>query len=112
VILFSTGSGNLGNSDFVGVGDVSNQEPKVQQIVSAEATYTTMRCFIEKAPTVNLTFTLRDNAANTTLSCTVEAGNNTGSGSGPATVQPGDLVAISTPSSNTPGAPGSFSVSG
>jgi hypothetical protein len=111
VILFSTGNSNAGNADFAGVGNIANKEVKVQQIVAAEATYTTMRCFIETAPTSNLTFTLRDNAENTALSCTVKAGETAGSGTGTATVQPGDLVDVATPSSNVPGAFASFSIS-
>jgi hypothetical protein len=113
VILFSTGSGNLGNSDFVGVGDVSGQEPKVQQIVAAEATYTTMRCYVEKTVSSPLTFTLRDNGKDVTgLTCLIEANKTTGSGTGTATVKPGDLVDVATPGSNVPGAPGSFAISG
>jgi hypothetical protein len=109
-IPFNTGNQNLGNNDFVGVGDVNNQEGKVQQPISNAATYTKMSCFQNGTAGVALTYTFRDNGANTGLSCTIPAGATTGSGTGSATVAPGDLVSVGTPAANTPGQYGAFTV--
>jgi hypothetical protein len=109
-IPFNTGNQNLGNNDFVGVGTTNSQEGKVQQIVVAAATFTTMRCFMNGTASVSLTFTFRDNGANTGLSCTIAAGATTGTGTGSATVAPGDLVDVATPAANTPGQFGSMTV--
>jgi hypothetical protein len=109
-IQFNTGNQNLANNAFVGVGVTNNQEGKVQQVVVAAATYTTMRCFMNGTASVSLTFTFRDNGANTGLSCTIPAGATTGTGSGSATVAPGDLVDVGTPAASTPGQFGSMTV--
>jgi Collagen triple helix repeat (20 copies) len=111
-ILFSSRGANATNKEFVGVGALEKLESVVQQIVSVEATYTTMRCFIQTAPTESITFTLRDNEKNTGLTCTVEKGKTTGSGAGTATLKAGDLVDVATPEIGTPGASASFAISG
>jgi hypothetical protein len=102
----------VSDNNFVGIGALKNHENQVQQIVSVEATYTTMRCFSVESPSENITFTLRDNEKSTGLSCTIEKGKTTGIGSGTATLQPGDLVDVATPEKGTPGGPESFSISG
>ena len=107
-ILFSSGAANVGNNQFVGVGAVNTKETAVQQIVPVTATYPKMRCFIAKGPGANITFTLRDNAASTTLTCTVEEEKTTGIGTGTTTVKAGDLVDVATPAAGTPGADASF----
>ena len=71
-----------------------------------------MRCFIQKASSEGLTFTLRDNETNTGLTCTVETGRTTGSGSGTVTLKPGDPVDVATPEIGTPTAEASFAISG
>src|SRR5581483_7758718 len=110
-ILFSTGGANLANNSFVGLG-AAGAENTVEQIVSASATFTSMRCWVQTAPAANITFTLRVNGANAGLSCTINAGSTSGSGSGSASVSAGDLVDVATPSASTPGKPGTFAVSG
>jgi hypothetical protein len=110
-ILFSSGGAVVSNKEFVGVGAVKKTESQVQQIVSEETTYTTMRCFIEKAPKENITFTLHDNGEKAGLTCTVEKEKTTGSGGGTATLKPGDLVDVATPETETPAADASFSIS-
>jgi hypothetical protein len=102
----------VGNKEFVGVGAHETIETVVQQIVSLEATYTTMRCFMQTAPGENITFTLRDDGKNTGLTCTVESGKTTGSGSGTATLKAGDLVDVATPEKGTSVAPASFAIGG
>jgi hypothetical protein len=93
------------------VGVINNQEGKVQQPISTAATYTQMYCFQNGTVGVALTYTFRDNNTNTGLSCTIPAGSTTAIGSGSATVAPGDLVSVGTPSAGTPGAFGAFTVS-
>jgi hypothetical protein len=111
-ILFGSGGANVSDNQFVGVGVIKMSERQVQQIVSAEATYTRMRCFIEVAPGETITFMLRDDEKNTSLTCTVENGKTTGSGTGTATLKPGDLVDVAMPEKGTPGAAASFAISG
>jgi len=110
-ILFSSGGSNLSNSQFIGIADVNPTEAKVQQVVAAGGTATTMRCFIESAPAANITFTLRKNGANTALTCTIPSGQTSGSGTGTATWVAGDLLDVQAPAANTPGKIGSFAIS-
>jgi hypothetical protein len=100
--------------EFVGDGALEQKENDVQQIVSVEATYTTMRCFIEGGAGKTLSFTLRDNEKDSGLTCTIEKGNTTGSGSGTATLKPGDLVDVETPEKekSAPEVAMSFAISG
>jgi hypothetical protein len=112
-ILFSSGGATVGSkAEFVGVGALERSENQVQQIISLEATYTTMRCFIQGGLGENVTFTLRDNEQNTGLTCTVEKGKTTGSGSGTVTLKPGDLVDVASPEHSTSGTAASFAISG
>jgi hypothetical protein len=112
-ILFNSGAENVGNNEFVGIGASKKNENQVQQIVSLEATYTTMRCFINNAPKESITFTLRDNETNAGLTCTVKEAETTGSSPpGAATLKPGDLVDVAAPEKGTPGGDASFAISG
>jgi hypothetical protein len=85
----------------------------VQQVVSQGATFTAMRCSLAVAPAQNLTYTFRINAANASpgLTCTILAGATVGTGSGSATVSPGDRIDVLSPAAGNPGAAGSFSFS-
>ena len=74
-------------------------------------TVTSMRCFVETAPNADITFTLRKNEANTTLTCTVASGANTGSGSGSVSFVAGDRLDVAAPA-NVQGStkPGTFAI--
>jgi len=113
-MLFSSGTGNLTLSRFVGVGSVSNLETNVQQIVAVSGTATAMQCYIQTAPSVPIMFTLRRNGGNTTLTCTIQAGQVKGVPAGlPVAFNAGDLFDVATqtaPMGSVPSAPGSFAV--
>jgi hypothetical protein len=94
----------------VGIATISANENKVAQIVAAGGTATTMRCFIETAPNANITFTLRVNQGSTGLTCTINSGQTSGSGSGLATWAAGSVLDVLVPSANVPGKPGSFAI--
>ena len=111
-VLFGSAGANVNDGEFVGVGAHKNKESQVQQIVSVEATYTTMYCDIEVAPSEDIAFTLRDNQENAGLTCTVEKGKTTGTGGGSATLKPGDLVDVATPEKGMPNTIVSFAIGG
>ena len=108
---FSTGGMNLGNKKFVGMGSLNGNEGTVQQSVAPSGTLTKMTCFQNGTSKEALTYTLRENASNTTLACTIPAGLTKGVGTGSVAFTSGDLLDVKTPASGTPGKPGSFSVS-
>jgi hypothetical protein len=110
-ILFNRGGLNVGNGHFVGIADEDATEIKVQQIVAAAGSATTMRCFSEDAPAVNITFTLRKNGADTALTCTILAGQTSGSGSGSASWVAGDLLDVRAPAAGMPNKIASFAIS-
>jgi hypothetical protein len=72
-----------------------------------------MGCYQNGTSINNVTYTLRKNGANTTLTCTILAGAKTGSGVSASGVPfvTGDLLDVATPAANTPGVQGSFTVS-
>jgi hypothetical protein len=109
-MLFSGGVSNLANGSFVGVSDDTPNEPKVQQVMAVAGTFTGLTCFIITAPTADLTFTLRQNGADTTLTCTIPSGLHVGSGTGSVPFSVGDLIDIRCPSSNVPSSAGSFAL--
>ena len=91
---------------------MSNNEGTVAQIVALPATYTSMACYINSTAAPALTFTVKVNLANTTLTCTIPAGQRSGTstGSGSATVAAGDLFDVATPSAGVPSVGGSFAI--
>jgi hypothetical protein len=108
-VLFSSGGQNLAGNKFVGVGSVGD-EINVQQIMPTAGTATTMRCYMAQADNVNQTFTLRVNGTNSTLTCTILAGQTSGVGTGTATWTAGSFLDVATPG-GVPGKPGTFSIS-
>ena len=113
-MLFDTGGANLANSRFVGDGFIAdlNHEGEAQQIIAAGATFTTMRCHVAVAGGSTNVFTFRVNGVNTTLTCTITAGQTNGSGTGSVSVAAGDLLDVATPAANTTAQPASFAVGG
>jgi hypothetical protein len=111
-VFFSSGADNLGDNNFVGLAGVSNNEGAVAQIVALPATYTSMACYINSTTAPALTFTVKVNLVNTTLTCTIPAGQRSGvnTGNGSATVVRGDIFDVATPSSGTPSVAGSFAL--
>jgi hypothetical protein len=112
-ILFSTGlnnlAGNPGALKYVGIAD-SEAAEIVQQVVAETGHFTAMYCYAANAPTVNTTFTLRNNGADTTVTCTIAAGAHTGSTTSLSVAfNAGDLLDISTPA-NGNGGKASFAV--
>jgi hypothetical protein len=109
-LLFSGGASNLSNGNFVGVADDTSIEAKVQQVMAVGGTFTGLTCFIVTPPSADLTFTLRKNGADTTLTCTIPSGLNSASGTGSVAFSVGDLIDIRCPSSNVPASAGSFAL--
>jgi hypothetical protein len=91
---------------------VSNNEGTVAQIVALPETYTSMACYMNSTTAPQLTFTVKVNLVNTTLTCTIPAGQRSGtcSGCGSATVVAGDIFDVATPSTGTPSVAGSFAL--
>jgi len=114
-MVFSTGGANLANNSFVGVGGVNAAENNVTQVAAIGGTVTGFRCFVQTAPGATITFTLRKNNANTTWTCAITSGNNSGTGSnsgGAVTFAAGDLIDIAAPASvSTSNKPASFAIS-
>jgi hypothetical protein len=108
---FGTGGVNLGNKKFVGLGAISGNEAVVEQSVAPSGTLTTMTCFQNGTASVAVTYTLRKNAASTTLTCTIAAGATRGVGTGSVAFSSGDLLDVASPESGAPGKSASFSVS-
>jgi hypothetical protein len=70
-----------------------------------------MRCFSSTAPAASITWTLRKNGANTTLTCTIAGGATTGSGTGTAvTLSAGDLVDVALPAAGNRNVPMSAAI--
>jgi hypothetical protein len=111
--MFSSGGADVGNAFFVGIGGTTNQEPKNQQVVGVGGTFTKLTCAVNSnpAPAGGLVFTLRVNAANTTLTCTVPAGANVGTGTGSVTLNAGDKVDVAAPASMPGGTQATFVLS-
>jgi hypothetical protein len=110
-MLFSTGASNLGNNLFVGVGAVNATEAKVDQIMSVAGHFTALFCVMGGTSSSSLTFTLRRNGANTTLTCVIPAGSLSGSTTGASVAfSSGDLFDIACPASGVPGQPGNFAL--
>ncbi len=112
-ILFSTGLNNLagpsGALRYVGIADSEAAEID-QQIVAASGHFTALYCYAANVPTVSTTFTLRDNASDTSVTCTIAAGAHTGSTTGLSVpFSAGDLLDVSTPA-NGNGGKASFAV--
>src|SRR5262249_17980460 len=90
---FSSGGTNAGNNQFIGVGAVSNTEGNVQQIVATSGHFTAFYCYSQTAPSANITFTLRLDGANTSLTCTINNGSTSGSTTGASLAfATGDLI--------------------
>jgi hypothetical protein len=80
--------------------------------VITPGTYKNMLCFTQTAPTVANTFTLDQNGASSVLTCTINAGATTGSGtdSTGVTLSAGDLVDVAMPTANAANHPVSFAI--
>jgi hypothetical protein len=71
--LLSSGSRNANDGNFIGVGDVAAIETDAQQIVAGAGHFTGIRGYFNSAAAKTVSFTLRINAVDTTLSCTITA---------------------------------------
>jgi hypothetical protein len=111
-VFFSTGPDSLTAGGFVGVAAADSSEVNVAQIAFLPQTYTSIACFMARTTTVDEVFTVRvgppGSVVNSTLTCTIPAGSlsGTSSGTGTATVAPGDLLSIAIP--NNPQLPSVF----
>src|SRR5439155_4666398 len=102
-----TNGQNANANDFFGLGtSPNNSEITVQQILSFSGTFTSMYCSVQANAGATLTFTLRKQtlpaaAANTTLTCTINAGSRTGVTTGASVAfSAGDLIAIGVRAAN------------
>jgi hypothetical protein len=71
----SSGALNAHDGDFIGVGDVASSanEPNAQQIVTGPGHFTGIRGYVNSTASKTVTFTLRINGLDSTLSCTIAA---------------------------------------
>jgi hypothetical protein len=104
--LYMAGTGAQENNNTTNYNPVSGgsstattTEQAINQIAPANMTITTMSVMVTTAPAGSRIFTLRDNGANTGLTCTV-ASSNACTANGSVTVTAGDLLDIKDVSSN------------
>jgi hypothetical protein len=69
----SSGALNANNGNFIGVGDVGNNEVNVQQIVTGPGHFTGIRGYVNSTASKTVTFTLSINGVLSTLNCTIAA---------------------------------------
>jgi hypothetical protein len=78
--------------------------------MSVGGTFTQLRCYQGATALVALTYTLRVNGANTSLTCTVPILSKQGLGTGSVAFAAGDLIDIATPPLLGVLKPGSFAL--
>jgi hypothetical protein len=93
--LLSSGSRNANDGNFIGVGDVAAIEADAQQILAGAGHFTGIRGYFNSAAAKTVTFTLRINAVDTTLSCSITTVAKTCSTTGASIAfSDGDLITI------------------
>ena len=84
-------------SNFFSIGKGDGTEVNDQQVVGVAQTFGHMKCHFNAATTATLT--LRDNAANTALTCAASA-STTCTGAASVTLAVGDLIDLATGTDN------------
>jgi len=99
-ILFNSGGHNISANQFVGVSIQNSQEVPTQQLVAVSGHFTAMYCATGAAPggATSVTFTLRKNGADTSLTCTITGLGTSGGTTGASVAfNVGDLLDVAVP---------------